>query len=112
MTITFYILLGYLNLTKQYEKFVWKSLEHKMNVFFGIYSVLWCLIIIMTLFTFFVFKPLFVIFALLMIWLIAEFITGHAILIRNKHKEILKNEILGDNLGEDDIIENLNKKGS
>lgn len=97
MTITFYILLTYLNLTKQRKNFDWKKLETKMNVFFGIYSFLWLLIVASTIFFFFVSIPVFVISAIILTWLCAEWINDKAILIYGKNKEIMQKEFMSVN---------------
>ena len=97
MTITFYLLLTYLNLTNQRKNFDWKRLETKMNVFFGIYSFLWLLFVGFTILTFFVSKILFVIFAVLTAWLVAEWISDKAILIYGKNKIIMQNEFMAVN---------------
>jgi len=98
MTITFYILLAYLNLTKQRKIFDWKTLEHKMNVFFGIVTTLWMLAIGGAIFFYFVSIPIFIFFLVISLWLIAEVITDRAILIFGKHREILQREFMSVNL--------------
>jgi len=97
MTITFYILLAYLNATGQRKKFDWKTLEQKMNVFFGIYSVLWLLTVGLALFTFFVSIPIFIILTIICVWLCAELLTDSAILIYGKNKEIMQKEFMSVN---------------
>ena len=113
MTITYYLLLTYLNLTKQREKFDWKRLETKMNIFFGIYSFLWLLIVALTIFIFFISTPVFIILLVILSWLIAEWITDRAILIFGKHKDIMQNEFMSVNeesVKEAERLAVLNKK--
>jgi len=113
MTITFYLLLTYLNLTNQRKKFDWKRLEQKMNVFFGIYSVIWLSVIAITIFTFFVSTPLFIIYFIILLWLIAEWISNKAILIYGKNKDIMQKEFMSVNeesLKEAELLAKLDKK--
>ena len=97
MSITFYLLLTYLNLTKQRKKFDWKRLETKMNVFFGIYSVLWLLVCLLAIFMFFVSIIVFIPLVIILVWMIMELITDRAILIYGKNKEILQKEFMSVN---------------
>lgn len=97
MTLTYFILLTYLNLTKQRKKFDWKRLEEKMNVFFGIYSFLWLLFVGLTIFSFFVSTTVFIITLTITLWMISELISDRAILIRGKHKDILQKEFMSVN---------------
>ena len=97
MTITFYLLLTYLNLTNQRKSFDWKPLEQKMNTFFGIYTSLWLLVCGLTLFMFFVSIPIFIFFAIILCWLIAEWISNKAILIYGKNKDIMQKEFMAVN---------------
>jgi hypothetical protein len=97
MTITFYLLLTYLNLTKQRKNFDWKRLEHKMNVFFGIYSMLWLLVVGFNIFTYFTSIPLFIFFSILTLWLVAEWITDKAILVFGKNVDIMQKEFMSVN---------------
>lgn len=97
MTITFYILFAYLNLTGQRKKFDWKRLETKMNVFFGIYSTLWVLVCLLVVFTFFVSIITFIPLVIILSWMILELITNNAILIYGKNKDVLQNEFMSVN---------------
>jgi hypothetical protein len=113
MTITFYILLLYLNLTGQRKKFSWKRLETKMNVFFGIYSTLWVLIILLVLFTYFVSTVTFIPLVIILVWLNLELITDHAILIYRQNKIIMQKEFMEVNkesLKQSELLGNLDKK--
>lgn len=109
MTITFYVLLAYLNLTKQRRKFDWKSLEHKMNVFFTIYTILWIIALGGAIFAFYVSIPLCIFLSIVTLWLIAELITDHAITIYGKNKEILQKEFMSVNKEALKEIERLSK---
>jgi hypothetical protein len=97
MTITFYLLLTYLNLTKQRKIFDWKRLEDKLNIFFGIYSFLWLLFVGGSIFTYFVSIPIFIVFITVTFWLIAEWLTDKAILIYGKNKDIMQKEFMSVN---------------
>jgi hypothetical protein len=112
MTITFYLLLTYLNLTGKRKSFVKKNLEKKMNWFFGIYSFLWLLMVGSAIFFYFVSIPIFISCLVISLWLIAEQITDHAILIKGKNKIILQKEFMSvdkESLKEAETLNNLNK---
>ena len=113
MTITFYLVLIYLNIFGLRKNFKQKRLESKMNVFFGIYSALWLLFIGGAIFFYFLSTTVFIIFLLLSLWLIAEQITDHAILIKGKNKIILQKEFMEvdkEFLKEAEKLSKLNKK--
>lgn len=108
MTITFYLLLAYLNLTGQRKKFDWKRLETKLNVFFGIYSFLWLLICLFVLFTFFVSIITFIPLTIILVWLILELISNDAILIYGKNLEILHKEFM--NVNKDSVNHSIRER--
>ena len=97
MTITFYILLTFLNWTGLRRKFDWKRMETKMNWFFGIYTSLLMLVFGLTIFMYSISTFTFVLLLVVSLWLIAEWVTDKAILIYGANKIILHKEFMGVN---------------
>ena len=94
MTITFYILLGILNITKTRELFNKKRLENKLNVFLSIYTSLWGILLGISIVMYFVSLPFFILCLILLSWFIAEIFINKAVFIYGKNKEILQNEFM------------------
>ena len=97
MTITFYLLLLWLNLTNRRKKFDWQRLEQKVGAFFNIYMMLWLAVTALTIFFYFVSIPVFIIFATVFVWFLLELFVKKTILVYGKNKEILQKEFMSVN---------------